>query len=106
METTSVAHATQRFAPPALPPVYRWQHPDRPLPLRLVRRPADGGRKVGLEAPPWLLSGPSDRPFDFCGHVRRLCADVAAKCEELRHVDVSRILFGVTQARSDARHGL
>ena len=91
----------------SLPPVYRYQLPDRPLPLRAVRRPAGAaGRKVGLEAPPWLLSGPADRPFDFCGHVRRLCGDVVARCEELRHVDPSRLLFAVTQARSGVRHGL
>lgn len=87
---------------PALPLVRRWQQ----LPLRPVRRPAGGGRKVGLEAPPWLLSGPSDRPFDFCGHVRRLCADVSAKCPDLGHVDTTRLLFDVTQARNSARHGL
>lgn len=91
----------------ALPLVYRWQQPDRPLPIRAVRPPADSVmRKVGLEAPPWLLSGPADQPFDFCGHVRRLCADVCAKSEELSHVDPSRLLFAVTQARSGVRHGL
>jgi predicted metallopeptidase len=53
-----------------------------------------------------LATGPSERPFDFCGHVRRLCADVALRCEALRHVDVSRLLFAVTQARSGRMHGL
>jgi hypothetical protein len=47
-----------------------------------------------------------DRPFDFCGHNRRLCADVVRHSEELRHIDVSRLLFGMTQARNGHRHGL
>jgi predicted metallopeptidase len=47
-----------------------------------------------------------DRPFDFCGHVRRLCADVVRQTPELRHIDVSRVLIGVVQARSARRHGL
>src|SRR5262249_5802124 len=103
----TVLSTIQRPVRRTLPAVYRWRHPDQPLPLRAVRRPIDrGGRKVGLEAPPWLTTGPADQPFDFCGHVRRLCADVVAKCEELRHVDVSRLLFAVTQARSGVRHGL
>jgi predicted metallopeptidase len=90
-----------------LPPVLRWQWPDNPLPVRAVRLPPRGRRQtVGLEAPPWLSSGPADRPFDFCGHVRRLCADVVRHCRELSHIDVSRLLFGMTQARSGRPHGL
>jgi predicted metallopeptidase len=61
---------------------------------------------VGLEAPPWLSTGKAGEPFDFCGHVRRLCADIAGRCPDLRHVDVHRLLFAVTQARSGQRHGL
>jgi hypothetical protein len=61
---------------------------------------------LGLEAPPWLATGPLDQPFDFCAHVRRLCADMAARCEELGHIDAGRLLFAVTQARSDRRQGL
>ena len=91
----------------SLSPVLRWHEPNRPLPLRTVR-PAPGGRprKVGLEAPPWLTSGPEDRPFDFCGHVHRLCGDMVARCPELAHIDMSRMLFDVTQARSGVTHGL
>jgi hypothetical protein len=58
------------------------------------------------DAPPGLPTGPAARPFDFCGHVRRLCADVAARSPALRHVDCARLLFGITQARSGQRHGL
>jgi hypothetical protein len=92
----------------ALPLVLRWQAPDDPLPLREVRLPGHGprGRVVGLDAPPWHNSGPAGRPFDFSYHVRRLCADVIRHCADLRHIDASRLLFGMTQARSGHAHGL
>lgn len=38
--------------------------------------------------------------------MRRLCADIATRSADFRHLDVSRILFAVTQARSGRRHGL
>ncbi|HJT75922.1 MAG TPA: putative metallopeptidase, partial [Gemmataceae bacterium] len=60
----------------------------------------------GREAPPWLATGPQGQPFDFGGHVRRLCASVVRHTAELAHVDVGRVLFAVTQARSRRRHGL
>jgi hypothetical protein len=60
----------------------------------------------GQEAPPWLPTGPVEQPFDFCGHVRRLCADIVPRCEVLRQIDVARLLIGVIQARSGRRHGL
>jgi predicted metallopeptidase len=94
---------------PAAPPlVLRWQAPDDPLPVRQVRLPrrARRERAAGLEAPPWYDTGPAGRPFDFCARVRSLCADIVRHCEELRHVDVSRLLFGMTQARSGKAHGL
>jgi hypothetical protein len=47
-----------------------------------------------------------DRPFDFCSHTRRLCTDLVARTPSLAHVDVGRLLFGVTQARSARAHGL
>jgi hypothetical protein len=59
-----------------------------------------------LEAPPWHHSGPPERPFDFCGHVHRLCADIAARCWELSHIDVKRLLVGMIQARNNQPHGL
>jgi predicted metallopeptidase len=61
---------------------------------------------AGLEAPPWLSTGPVDRSFDFSGRVRALCADIVRHCPELKHIDVSRLLVGMTQARSSRRHGL
>src|SRR5262245_20255925 len=90
-----------------LPLVLRWQYPDNPLPVRAVRvPPRSRPRALGVEAPPWLETGPEDQPFDFCDHVRRLCADIVRRCGDLGHVDVSRLLFAVTQARSARRAGL
>jgi predicted metallopeptidase len=84
-----------------------WSDRARPLPLRVIRAPAQCRvPPLGVATPPWLPTGPSERPFDFCGHVQRLCADIARRCEALRHVDVSRLLFAVTQARSGRTHGL
>jgi hypothetical protein len=90
-----------------LPLILRWAAAAQPLPLRVVQAPA-GGRSSspGTDAPPWLPTGPADVPFDFCGHVERLCADIAARCPTLRHVRTSGLLIGVTQTRSGRRHGL
>ncbi len=93
-----------------LPPfqlVRRWSDAVQPLPLRAIRAPqTPPTHPLSLLAPPWLATGPEDRPFDFCGQVRRLCADITRQCEALRHVDVSRLLFAVTQARSHRSFGL
>ena len=92
---------------PALPLELRWGGVAAPLPLRAVRLPPRAHpRTVGLEAPPYHDTGPAGQPFDFSGHVRRLCADIVAHCPELRHIDVSRLLFAMTQARSGLLHGL
>jgi hypothetical protein len=98
------ASATQAAVPPL---VVCWHGTTRPVPLCRVR----AGRRHpilprGHEAPPWLETGPAGNAFDFCGHIRRLCEDIAARCESLKHVDVSRILFGFTQARNGRSHGL
>ena len=91
--------------PDRLPPVLHWRGPENPLPVRPVRVPARGPA-LPADAPPWLSTGPAGLPFDFCGHVRRLCADIAQRCDALRHVDLSRLLFAVTQARTGQVHGL
>lgn len=90
---------------PPLPLVLRWQGPDNPLPVRSIRHPTRSRPPHG-EAPPWLETGPPGEPFDFCRHMRQLCTDIIAASDELRHVDVSRLLFAVTQARSGRAHGL
>jgi predicted metallopeptidase len=61
---------------------------------------------MDLEAPPWLDTGDISAPFDFCARVQALCADIVERCEELWHIDISRLLFDVTQARTNERHGL
>lgn len=89
------------------PFVLSWKGEGNPLPLYPIRaasRPL--ARIVGVDAPPWLDSGPTDQPFDFSGSVGRLCGDIVSRCKELAHVDVSRLLFGVTQARTGGLHGL
>jgi hypothetical protein len=102
-----VSELMTRNRAPSLPLVLSWGAADQPLPLRRVRRPPRSRpRTTNLEAPYWLSTGPPDQPFDFCGHVRRLCGDVVRHCLELRHIDVSRLLFAMTQARSGRVHGL
>jgi hypothetical protein len=76
--------------------------PSRPVRLPAGTRP----RTAGLEMPPSLETGPVGMPFDFCLHARRLCADVVTRCPELAHIDTTRVLFAVTQARSGTRRGL
>ncbi len=100
-------HPTPLQDRPVMPFVLSWHTLERPLPVRPVRRPAGASTpEMGLEAPPWHVSGPVGRPFDFCGHIRRLCADIAQRCPELAHIDARRILFGITQARNGQAHGL
>ena len=89
------------------PFVMRWDVARHPLPRRPVRAPARArGVVLGTEAPPWLATGPAELPFDFCGHVQRLCGDIVARCPELNHIDPSKLLFCMTQARTGRVHGL
>jgi predicted metallopeptidase len=77
------------------------------LPVRAVRvPPRSRPQRAGPAAAPPPDTGPPGRPFDFCGHVRRLCTDVVRHTPDLRHIDVSRLLFAVTQARSGLPYGL
>jgi predicted metallopeptidase len=89
------------------PFVMRWEPPSQPLLRRSVRTPLrPRGHVLGTDAPPWLTTGPADKPFDFCGHVQRLCRAIVARCSELNHIDVSKLLFCMTQARTSRVHGL
>lgn len=99
---TVIFHLDQQASPVA-PLARSWRDLTEPLPRRAIRPRAC--RNV-VPAPPWLESGPVGEPFDFCRHVRRLCADIVTRCPTLHHVDVSRVLFAVTQARKDRLHGL
>lgn len=92
---------------PRLPPLLLCWNDSEQLPRRPIRSPSRTHPRFPLlEAPPWLPSGSPEQPFDFCAQVRRLCRDVTARCPELAHVDVSRLLFAVTQARSCRQYGL
>jgi hypothetical protein len=104
----SVALRLEDELPLAGPPlVCAWDAAARPLPVRPIRDPRPAKKApLGVEAPPWHSSGPTNVAFDFCGHVRRLCADLVVRTESLRHVNVSRILFAVTQARTARPFGL
>ena len=57
--------------------ILRWGEPFDPLPLTVIRgTPQPAG--LHTQSPPWLATGPEERPFDFCAHVRRLCDDPRA----------------------------
>src|SRR5438477_2090403 len=87
-------------SPCRLPLTLQWSEPGNPLPVRRLRALAGNAPPMpGREAPPWLATGLHGQPFDFCGHVRRLCESVVGHCPELTHVESGRILFAVTQAR-------
>jgi predicted metallopeptidase len=94
---------TQQYPPLVL----RWEHPARPLPVRPIQGAAPRAVSLpSLSPPPWVPTGTEQTAFDFVGHVRQLCADIAARCPDLAHIDVTRLLFGVTQARNGHIHGL
>jgi predicted metallopeptidase len=102
-----VLKTSQTQVTATLPLVLRWKKGENPLPVRTVQLPSRSrARTVGLEAPPWLYTGPTEQPFDFCGHIRWLSEDIVKHCEDLRHINVSRLLFGMTQARNPHAHGL
>lgn len=103
----SVREIHARLGDRRLPLACRWGGPDNPLPVKVIRAPARGGPLMpGQAAAPGAISGPPGQPFDFCAAIRRLCSDIVRHCDSLRHVEVSRLLFGVTQARSGRAHGL
>ena len=105
MGRADTAQLMDRPAAPPWPLILCWDAKTARLPTRPIQ-PVARQRQLGVTAPPWLASGPTDRLFDFCRHMRRLCADIALRSEPLAHVDVTRILFAVTQARSARPHGL
>jgi predicted metallopeptidase len=87
-----------------LPLVRTWST-FHPLPRRAIWTPA-AKAAVLTSSITDCSTGPLDRPFDFCGHVRRLSADIAGRCSELGHLQLGRMLFAVTQARNGQAHGL
>lgn len=79
----------------SLPLELRWDL-RRPLPARWVV--PEGTRARTPDSPA--------RAFDFTGRMRTLCEDVAARCEELRHVHMPRVLVTFTPSRNRSRYGL
>jgi len=81
----------------ALPLELRWDH-ERPLPARWV---LPEGRRHRVPA-----VADTPQPFDFSAAMARLCADVADRCETLRHVQMPRVLVTFTPSRNRSRYGL
>lgn len=105
--SSALPSTNEAIAGGQLPLTLCWNDAANPLPVRPIRPPGRTRPQFPqFDPPPWFWTGPLDQPFDFCEHVRRLSADIAARCEVLRHVDVSRILIGFTQARTGRAHGL
>lgn len=78
----------------------RWDSDRRPLPSHWV---IPKGRKVRLPASP---PGGGQQPFDFCGRMRKVCEDVAARCDALRHVRMPAVLVSFTPSRNHSIYGL
>jgi hypothetical protein len=85
-----------RSRPRTLPLELHWDA-RHPLPARWVL--PDG-------APPRETPQAGDGPLDFTGRMQLLCADVASRCEELRHIQMPRVLVSFTLSRNRSRYGL
>ena len=76
-----------------------------------LRRPTlalSGHRpKVGRERDNVVASGRFEPAgFDFTLHMRRLCEDMVARLEELRHIDIGLVAVSFSQARKAADCGM
>ena len=49
---------------------------------------------------------PPQDGFDFTGHIRRVCDDMVARLEQLRHVDMSRVAVSYSQTRRAGTQGM
>jgi hypothetical protein len=88
---------TRNRRQPSAPPLeLRWDA-DCPLPARWVI--PDGTRHR-------LPEEPSAAAFDFTARMQVLCADIAARCEALRHIHMPRVLVTFTPSRNRSRYGL
>ena len=87
---------TRNQRPLALPLELRWDA-RCPLPARWVI--PDGSRQR-------LPDPPETNGFDFTDRMRTLCEDVTARCEELQHIRMPRVLVTFTPSRNRSRYGL
>jgi predicted metallopeptidase len=46
------------------------------------------------------------RGFDFTTHMRRLCADMVVRLEQLRHIDMAQVAVSFSQTRKAGRFGI
>jgi predicted metallopeptidase len=79
----------------SIPSEVRWGSAHGPLPTEWV---LPEGRPLPRSA--------GDTPLDFCRHMRRLCTDIAARCETLHHIRMPRVLLSFTPSRNRNRFGL
>jgi predicted metallopeptidase len=49
---------------------------------------------------------PPQDGFDFTGHIRRVCDDMVARLDQLRHVDMSRVAVSYSQTRRAGKQGM
>jgi hypothetical protein len=57
-------------------------------------------------APTHGRGGPAPGGFNFTDHIGRVCADMAARIDDFRHVDFSRVAVSFRQTRKRVSHGL
>ena len=84
----------------ALPLELHWDSHRRPVPVRWV---IPKGRRVRVVP---SATPPRTGPLDFCGRMRRLCEDVADRCETFRHVRMPSVLLTFTPCRNRSLYGL
>lgn len=90
-----------------LPIIMRWRERDDPLPTRVIRTTAPVTNAMPMTSGQgWAESGRADQPFDFCASIHKLIHDIAERSPDFRHIQASRILVSVTQARAGHTHGL
>lgn len=90
------------------PTLYRWGQGDGLTPL-MWRKVEAGKSPAPLKAenvPPWFPTGKPEEPFRFCLAMEKLVTAICAGCDELNHINASKLFFSVCQARSTDRHGL
>ncbi|MGL6096994.1 MAG: hypothetical protein ACRC7O_14520 [Fimbriiglobus sp.] len=94
--------------PPGPPPRLPARRPARPWVVE--RRWGVGGRPLPVR---WVLpdgvAAPRKSPktgFDITAKFAALCRDIAVRCPELSHIDMSRVLVTFTPSRTKSRFGL